>query len=245
MADNQSMNLRSPNISTTDKTLFSVCHEETWAGAYFSSKNRPTTKEVARFFNKVQITKSCWLCEAPLDIKGYGRTTFRGKQILSHRFSYELFVAPIESGEYILHRRECGNKNCVNPHHLYMGTHIDNMRDLNTWGNPAIGERNGQSKLSEKDVLEIRRIYKDKQVSYEDIARLFGISWGHVGYIVRGDKWKHLPVETPEGIVLCLICRKEPAEVGGLCVGCDHLMGDVQIDRAEIQPSPGIFERRK
>lgn len=154
--------------------------------------DRPTTKEVARFLDKVRITKHCWLWIKPSLKRGYGGFNLNGRMIQAHRFSYELFVGPIDPGKQILHRRECGKPNCVNPHHLYMGTNDDNMRDLNTWGNPAIGERNGNSKLSENDILNIRKIHKNKRCGYKETAELFGVHPVHIGLIVRGLLWKHL-----------------------------------------------------
>lgn len=43
------------------------------------------------------------------------------------------------------------------------------------------------------------------------------------------EPWHEVPQEV--GAPSCTICRKEPAEVGGLCVDCDHLQGDIQIDQ--------------
>ncbi len=151
---------------------------------------KPTTKEIARFFDKVQITKHCWLWTAALRC-GYGHFGFDKGTIVAHRFSYALFVRPIESGKQILHRRECGNRNCVNPHHLYMGTHADNIRDRIIWGKSLAGEAHGNSKLSEKDVLDIRRIHKDKRSGYKNTANLFGISAAQVGRIVLGRSWTY------------------------------------------------------
>ena len=96
--------------------------------------DRPTTAGVARFFDNVRITKSCWLWMGYFDGNGYGCFGFRGGKVSSHRFSYQLFVGPIELGKYILHRRECGDRRCVNPNHLYMGTNADNVRDRELWG---------------------------------------------------------------------------------------------------------------
>ncbi len=190
--------------------------------------DKPTTAEIARFFDKVLITDSCWLWISALDKDGYGKLKFHQKQFQAHRFSYELFVGPIELGKYILHRKECGNRNCVNPHHLYMGTPADNVKDRQTWGKLVRGEDHGNARLSEKDVLDIRRIHKDKQITFKNTADLFGISPTYVGQIVSGKNWKHL-INPP---ILCTICRKETAVVGGLCIGCDHLMGDVLLDQA-------------
>ena len=155
---------------------------------------RPETKEVARFFDKVNITKSCWRWVGYLNKKGYGRFKFHGEYIIAHRFSYQLFVRPIELGKQILHRRECGNRNCVNPHHLYMGTAANNVRDRNMWGEAVRGEVAGNSKLSKSDVLAIREAYKTGNYYFREIADIFNICRAQAYRIVRGIQWKHLPL---------------------------------------------------
>ncbi len=176
--------------------------------------DRPTTKEVARFFDKVQITKHCWLWEAQISDKGYGQFKFHGSGIPAHRFSYQLFVGPIEPGKMILHRRECGNRSCVNPNHLYMGTNADNVRDRELWGNPGIGEKHGRAKLSESNVLAVRRIHKDKRCGYAETAESFGVTPALIGSIVRGRLWRHLPLEDPltfSGLTKMLFPDRKPA----------------------------------
>lgn len=156
---------------------------------------RPTIKEIARFIDGIQITKHCWLWIGWLDRDGYGAFRFREiPKMLAHRFSYELFVGPITSGKQILHRRGCGNRNCVNPNHLYLGTNADNMRDRDIWGNTAKGERSGLSKLSEIDVLAVRRTHKIGNYSFQNISDMFGISKSQAYRIVSGQNWKHLPL---------------------------------------------------
>ena len=156
--------------------------------------DKPTTKELARFLTQVHITKNCWLWIGKTKKGEYGQLCFRGKNILAHRFSYELFVAPIKSGLCVLHRRECGNPSCVNPHHLYMGTHADNMRDRSKWGKTPGrgGESNHNAIITDSIVLEIRGIRKDYGYIYKKIAMMYGITESHVGHIIREESWKHL-----------------------------------------------------
>ncbi len=162
------------------------------------SMDRPETKDIARFFDNVSITKHCWLWTSHKNQKGYGRFRLHGSRFLAHRFSYELFVGPIEPGKQILHRRECGNPACVNPNHLYMGTNADNVRDRELWGkgrgkgSVKTGEANGRVILFESDVLAIRKIHKDKRCGYEETAKSFDVASSTIGGIVRRHRWKHI-----------------------------------------------------
>lgn len=162
--------------------------------------DRPTTAEVTCFFDKVQITKHCWLWVGRAKKGKYGQFYFRGKNLLAHRYSYELFVGPIKPGYCVLHRRECGDPACVNPNHLYMGTHIDNMRDRAMWGETPghPGESNYNAKVIKKEVLAIREVRRNFGYKYKEIAAMFGLTETHVGHIIRGESWKHL---LPENIV--------------------------------------------
>jgi hypothetical protein len=84
---------------------------------------------VERFWSKVVKSDGCWEWTACTNT-GYGIFALRrnGKrQILAHRFSYELANGPISDGLYICHR--CDNPLCIRPDHLFAGTQADNMRD--------------------------------------------------------------------------------------------------------------------
>jgi hypothetical protein len=72
----------------------------------------------------------CWLFIGSLGSNGYGklkgvraRTT-----IMAHRYSWEAHNGPIPRGLFVLHR--CDQPSCVNPDHLFLGTHVDNMTDM-------------------------------------------------------------------------------------------------------------------
>ena len=82
----------------------------------------------------------CWLFEGPLDGQGYGAIRYDGKQVGVHRLSAHLFLGfNLDSDMWILHKRECPNKNCWNPEHLYIGTPKENTRDFDIDGRPKRG----------------------------------------------------------------------------------------------------------
>ena len=66
----------------------------------------------------------CWLWIGAVTKKGYGMIT--GNRY-AHRLAYEEFIGPIPTGMQVLHK--CDVKCCVNPEHLYSGTHRDNVFD--------------------------------------------------------------------------------------------------------------------
>lgn len=69
----------------------------------------------------------CWIWEGNVGNHGYGRINLLGNNILTHRFSYELYQGLVPDDKCVLHK--CHNRLCVNPEHLYLGDAKDNARD--------------------------------------------------------------------------------------------------------------------
>jgi hypothetical protein len=127
----------------------------------------------------------CWIWTLALNVYGQPFAHINKKQSIAYRTSYEAFIGPIPEGAHVLHR--CDTPCCCNPHHLFLGTHLDNMKDRDTKGRQPRGESHGMSKLT-ADVA--RMIYADTR-NGRLIAAEFGISKTAVNSIRRGRTWAH------------------------------------------------------
>ncbi len=97
-------------------------------------KGPPRIPAEERFWRKVAkgTDGECWLWNGAKRASGYGKLNaggINGGKITAHRFSYILHHgSPIPEGMEICHK--CDTPACVNPSHLFLGTHQDNMTDM-------------------------------------------------------------------------------------------------------------------
>jgi hypothetical protein len=142
-----------------------------------------------RFEEKyVPVTESgCWIWIACLR-NGYGTMKVNGKMIKSNRLAWTLCRGPIPKGLFVLHT--CDVKECVNPDHLFLGTHGDNMKDMVKKGRSAkcVGENHSQTTLTNKQVLAIR---DDSRVQHI-VAKDYGIKQQAVSNIKLRKTWQHI-----------------------------------------------------
>ncbi|WP_343743115.1 HNH endonuclease signature motif containing protein [Herbaspirillum huttiense] len=123
---------------------------------------------------------------------GYGRTKRKGKSVFLHRLVYcEHNGVSLESIQNLVVRHSCDNTRCINPDHLLVGTHLDNMRDKVNRGRQyrSIGELHPSAKISELDAWRIKfggepsdLLQKELGIGRHTISKIRnGITWKHIG----------------------------------------------------------------
>jgi len=142
-----------------------------------------------RFFEKLTPGPGCWEWQAGYRSSGYGGFHTGGKERLAHRVMWEMAFGDIPEGMVIMH--SCDNRRCVNPEHLSLGSHAENMKDMVDKGRSAKGEKSWTAKLTEADVCVIRR-RKSLGESVFELAKEYGVHRSTVYRLCSGDTWSHV-----------------------------------------------------
>lgn len=160
---------------------------------YMAPKKKPFSE---RFWRHVHKTDACWYWTAHKDKDGYGNTTDDNRcTIRTHRASWMLHNGPIPDGMCVLHK--CDNPPCVRPDHLFLGTFKDNAVDRNNkgrsdgGGGSSPGSTNGNSRLDENKVRQIRKLLDEGEKAVT-IATKFGVYWLTIHNIKHRKSWKHI-----------------------------------------------------
>ena len=168
------------------------------------SKQHPRATEIKltgqllrRALSKVRFGE-CWEWIGSCHAFGYGNFHIGNATLGAHRMMYRLTRGEITSGMHVCHH--CDNPCCVRPSHLFLGTHNDNMADMAAKGRgstlgaikPAAGESHPFSRLTNADVLEIRKLGDSRKTPQKVLAERFGVSVSQIAHIVRRRAWKHI-----------------------------------------------------
>lgn len=152
-----------------------------------------------RWLARVAQTDGCWLWRGTTSGRGYGVLYAQGRQVYAHRLAYEFFVGPIPPGLFVLHG--CDTPACVNPAHLRLGTHDDNMRDAVVRDRFCHGAAHPASRLTERAVAEIR-VRLSAGEKFIALARAFSVSEATIRHIATGSAWRGHRAQTTGRVTL-------------------------------------------
>jgi len=145
-----------------------------------------------RFWAKVdrRAPGGCWAWTSCFDRYGYGQTSGPdGRTQRTHRIAWYLVYGEWPEGD-LLH--SCDTRNCVNPAHLRVGTHQENMRDAaasSRWSRK--GENNARARLDRESVKLILALDPCPH-SVRDVAKHLGVSDSCVRDVLKGRTWRHV-----------------------------------------------------
>lgn len=183
-----------------------------------------STTVAARLWAGVLKSDTCWEWQRGHNGDRYGVIWVGGERQRDyvHRVSWVLHYGPIPDGLWVLH--QCDNPPCVRPDHLFLGTNLDNARDMAAKGrqvfqqHPERAARGDQSwmrsaagrawardrilthgspfaKLSADKVKTIRILYSAGGITQRALAQQYGVSQPAISSVVSGRRWGHVDAE--------------------------------------------------
>lgn len=129
----------------------------------------------------------CWLWLGAINKAGYGQIRYNKKIINAHRYYYQKYNN-ITLPYNVVVRHKCDNRLCVNPDHMEIGSHQDNMNDMVKRNRSAKGENHGNNILTENEVIHI---YNSK-LTNKELADCYSVNIETIRLIRVGKIWKWL-----------------------------------------------------
>lgn len=150
-----------------------------------------TAEEVKKYIESrvFKVPGGCWIWQGKVHPNGYGKLSWERPGLpglwLAHRVAFAVYIG--EPGSFhVCHR--CDNPACVNPDHLFLGTHADNMADMSAKGRANLGTKATGNVLTEAQVFDIRRMVAGG-MTQADAGAVYGVKQPTVSKIVNGKRW--------------------------------------------------------
>lgn len=138
----------------------------------------------------INIDTGCWEWNRYLNKSGYGRIIHKGNNILLHRLMFQLKYGEFDSNLFVCHK--CDNPKCCNPEHLFLGTAFDNNLDKKLKGRDKVKEDNPAAKLRNEDVINIRNLYKEGNITQKELAKIYNVHPANICRIINNKIWQGL-----------------------------------------------------
>ena len=138
---------------------------------------------VDNFHLHYNVVGGCWLWNKAVGQEGYGRKKLCDVNVNAHRVVWELFNGTIPVGYYVCH--SCDTRSCVNPDHLFLGTHEDNMRDM-------VEKGRSFGKTLTKTTIEAIFNLRKEDLTQVQIAARVGTRPQQVSRVLCGKTHNHL-----------------------------------------------------
>lgn len=154
--------------------------------------------------NHVPHLGPCWIWTGGSGTDGYGAVTTPSGKTSAHRAAFALSFGEIRSGLMVCHHCDNGTGGCVRPDHLFLGTALDNARDMvskgrslrgarsNLYGKSKRGEQSSSALLTEAQVIEIRARLAAGETQLA-ISADYPVSESCIGVIARRRTWRRVP----------------------------------------------------
>jgi len=175
-------------ICSDDALAFGFC--QTHYAEQLASGRQCLEKDTAQEYirNRVIINSNgCWLWQKSTH-NGYGTMAYGCPVTKAHIFSWKAFGGLVADGMQLNHK--CHNRSCVNPSHLYLGTQVENMRDMYDAGRQNIlrGEKSGVAKLNDQSV----RFILNSCLSVKELREKYGVSDSLIRAVKERKIWTHI-----------------------------------------------------
>jgi hypothetical protein len=145
-------------------------------------------KERLEKYSIPEPNSGCYLWVGRYSRDGYGQVYYKGTQARAHRVAYLEHKEDIPEGTQVCHA--CDVPICINPSHLFLGTHKVNHEDCTRKGRRPYGDRAGSRKLSSRDIPKIKKLW-NKGFYQQEIADMYGVHQTAISRILLGKTWSH------------------------------------------------------